>query len=107
VKSTPLKPTRRSKKSNPNSVVEGIAYENIVLSFEDPSTISRVISSSSADKQETKEEDTYDVMGASNTNVKTDVSQNIYGFSSSADDYDVMDRGTRRTEEQNPDYDHM
>ncbi|XP_055997316.1 uncharacterized protein LOC130047095 isoform X4 [Ostrea edulis] len=108
VKSTPVKPTRRSKKSNSNSIVQGIAYENIVLSFEDPSTISRVISSSSTVKQETKDEDTYDVMGASNTNENTtNVSQNVYGFTSSSDDYDVMDRGITRTEEQNPYYDHM
>lgn len=88
--------------------MQGIAYENIVLSFEDPSTISRVISSSSTVKQETKDEDTYDVMGASNTNENTtNVSQNVYGFTSSSDDYDVMDRGITRTEEQNPYYDHM
>ncbi|XP_061168881.1 uncharacterized protein LOC133178142 [Saccostrea echinata] len=110
VKSTPMKPLRRSKKSNPGSLTGGTAYENIVLTLEDPATISRVVSSSStAQKQDMEDvENSYDVMGAFNTNSNPEgTSQSVYGFSAPDNEYDVMDRGTRRTVEVNPDYDHM
>ncbi|XP_062580223.1 uncharacterized protein LOC134242170 isoform X8 [Saccostrea cucullata] len=109
VKSSPIKPVRRSKKSNPGSMSGGTAYENIVLTLEDPKTISRVVSSSStAQKQDTKDvENSYDVMGAGKNNNPSGTSQSVYGFSAPDNEYDVMDRGTRRNEEMNPDYDHM
>ncbi|XP_062579201.1 uncharacterized protein LOC134241135 isoform X2 [Saccostrea cucullata] len=109
MKSSPIKPVRRSKKSNPGSMSGGTAYENIVLTLEDPKTISRVVSSSStAQKQDTKDvENSYDVMGAGKNNNPSGTSQSVYGFSAPDNEYDVMDRGTRRNEEMNPDYDHM
>nr|XP_034300504.1 uncharacterized protein LOC105339494 isoform X5 [Crassostrea gigas] len=109
VKSSPLKPVRRSKKANPDSLVSGTEYENIVLTFEDPSTISRVVSSTSTDKTEIpKEEENYDVMNAENKTTSSNViSQNVYGFSPPEGEYDVMNRENRNVDEFNPDYDHM
>lgn len=108
VKSSPLKPVRRSKKANPDSLVSGTEYENIVLTFEDPSTISRVVSSSSTDKTEIpKEEENYDVMNADNKTSSNVISQNVYGFSPPEGEYDVMNSENRNVDEFNPDYDHM
>eukprot|EP00105_Crassostrea_gigas_P043292 XP_019927440.1 PREDICTED: uncharacterized protein LOC105339494 isoform X7 [Crassostrea gigas] len=109
VKSSPLKPVRRSKKANPDSLVSGTEYENIVLTFEDPSTISRVVSSTSTDKTEIpKEEENYDVMNAENKTTSSNlISQNVYGFSPPEGEYDVMNRENRNVDEFNPDYDHM
>nr|XP_022328910.1 uncharacterized protein LOC111127057 isoform X2 [Crassostrea virginica] len=105
-KHTPIKPARRSKKSHPESLVAGTAYENIVLSLEDPSTISRVVSSgSTVQSQAEKKDDNYDVMGAGDTNDNR--SQNVYGFNAPEGEYDVMNRGNRRVDEQNNFYDHM
>ena len=105
-KHTPIKPARRSKKSHPESLVSGTAYENIVLSLEDPSTISRVVSSgSTVQSQAEKKDDNYDVMGAGDTNDNR--CQNVYGFNSPEGEYDVMNRGNRRVDEQNNFYDHM
>lgn len=108
VKSSPLKPARRSKKAKPDSLVSGTEYENIVLTFEDPSTISRVVSSTSTDKTEIpKEEENYDVMNAENKTSSNVISQNVYGFSPPEGEYDIMNRENRNVDEFNPDYDHM
>lgn len=109
VKSSPLKPARRSKKANPDSLVSGTEYENIVLTFEDPSTISRVVSSTSTDRTEIlKEEENYDLMNTGNNETSSNVtSQNVYGFSPPEGEYDVMNRDNRNVNEFNPDYDHM
>lgn len=109
VKSSPLKPARRSKKATPDSLVSGTEYENIVLTFEDPSTISRVVSSTSTDRTEIlKEEENYDVMNTGNNENSSNVtSQNVYGFSPPEGEYDVMNRGNRNVNEFNPNYDHM
>lgn len=80
-----------------------------MLTFEDPSTISRVVSSTSTDKTEIpKEEENYDVMNAENKTTSPNViSQNVYGFSPPEGEYDVMNRDNRNVDEFNPDYDHM
>lgn len=80
-----------------------------MLTFEDPSTISRVVSSTSTDKTEIpKEEENYDVMNAENKTTSSNViSQNVYGFSPPEGEYDVMNRENRNVDEFNPDYDHM
>lgn len=80
-----------------------------MLTFEDPSTISRVVSSTSTDKTEIpKEEENYDVMNAENKTSSNVISQNVYGFSPPEGEYDVMNRENRNVDEFNPDdYDHM
>lgn len=89
--------------------MSGTEYENIVLTFEDPSTISRVVSSTSTDRTEIlKEEENYDVMNTGNNETSSNVtSQNVYGFSPPEGEYDVMNRGNRNVNEFNPNYDHM
>ena len=127
VQTPPLKPARRTKSGNSSVRGGGMEYENIVLSFEDPKTLSKTVSVGSNAVRTSSTRDgkgEYSVVSTdSDTRVgngtraisgeygiqpKVEQSTSVYGVSDMKESaYDVMERTKVDTEDMNPNYDHV